>query len=63
VAPGQDYRFDMPTVGPTTIAAMAEGGATALGIEDGKLLLVDREEIVRLADAAGIALVSIDEHG
>jgi len=63
VAPAQDYRFDMPTVGPTTIEAMAEGGATALGIEDGKLLLVDHEKIIRLADAAGIALVSIDEHG
>ena len=61
VAPAQDYRFDMPAVGPTTIEAMAEGGATALGIEAGKLLLVDREEVIRRADGAGIAVVSVDE--
>jgi DUF1009 family protein len=63
VAAAQDYRFDLPTVGPTTIDAMAEGGATALGIEGGKLLLVDREDLIRRADAAGIALVSVDARG
>jgi UDP-2,3-diacylglucosamine hydrolase len=61
VASAQDYRFDMPTVGPTTIEAMAEGGATALGIDGGKLLLVDREELIERADAAGIAVVSVDD--
>ncbi len=61
VAPSQDYRFDIPTVGPGTLAAMAEGGATALGIEGGKMLLVDREEVIRVADGAGIAVVSVGE--
>jgi UDP-2,3-diacylglucosamine hydrolase len=61
VAPSQDYRFDIPTVGAATIAAMAEGGVTALGIEAGKILLVDREEAIRAADAAGIAVVSVDD--
>ncbi len=55
-----DYRFDIPTVGPATLEAMAEGGATALGIEGGKLLLVDREAFVRAADEAGIAVLSVD---
>jgi DUF1009 family protein len=57
----QDYRFDVPTVGPTTIEAMIEGGASALGVEAGKVLLVEREELVRLADAAGIAVAGILE--
>ena len=61
VAPAQDYRFDMPTIGPATIAAMADGGATALAIEGGKVLLVDGEEIIRRADDAGVAVVSVDE--
>ncbi len=61
VGPSQDYRFDIPAVGPGTLEAMAEGGATALGIEGGKMLLVDREEVIRLADGAGISVVSIDE--
>jgi DUF1009 family protein len=61
VAPSQDYRFDVPTVGPATIAAMAAGGATALGIEGGKILMIELDECIRAADAAGIAVVSVDE--
>jgi UDP-2,3-diacylglucosamine hydrolase len=59
VAAGHDFRFDIPTVGPATIAAMADGGATALAVNGGKVLLVDREEAVRAANAAGIAVVSV----
>jgi DUF1009 family protein len=39
---------------------MAEGEASVLAVEGGKLLLVDREEVIRRADAAGIAVVSVD---
>jgi hypothetical protein len=61
VAPSQDYRFDVPTVGPATLQAMAQGRAAALGFEGGKMLVVDREQLIRLADEAGIAVVSVDE--
>jgi DUF1009 family protein len=61
VALSHDYRFDIPAIGPTTIDAMAEGGATALAVEAGRVLLVDRDDLIRRADAAGIAVVSIDE--
>ncbi len=60
VAPTHDYRFDVPTIGPTTLEAMTAGGATALAVDSGKLLLVERDEVVRMADAAGIAVVSVD---
>ena len=63
VAPGHDFRFDVPTVGPATLAAMAEGGATALAVDGNRVLLVDREEAVRAADRAGIAVVSVDDGG
>jgi len=46
-------------VGPATVAAMADGGATALAVDGGKVLLVDREEAVQAAERAGIALVSV----
>ena len=59
VAAGHDFRFDIPTVGPATIAAMADGGATALAVDGGKVLLVDRDEAVRAANAVGIAVVSV----
>jgi DUF1009 family protein len=63
VAAGHDYRFDVPTVGAATLEAMREGGATALAVPAGRVLLVDRDEVVRLADAAGIAVVSVDDAG
>ena len=53
VAADHDFRFDVPTVGPATIAAMAEDGATALAVDAGKVLLVERDEAVRIADRAG----------
>lgn len=61
VAAGHDFRFDIPTVGSATLAAMAEGGATALAVDGNKVLLVDGEEAVRIADRAGIAVVSVDD--
>lgn len=61
VAPSHDYRFDIPTVGTATIEAMREGGATALAIPAGRVLLLDRDEVVRLADQAGLAVVSVDD--
>jgi hypothetical protein len=60
VAPSHDYRFDVPTVGPATLEAMAVGGATALAVDSGKLLLLDREAVLGLAEEAGIAVVSVD---
>jgi DUF1009 family protein len=61
VAPAHDYRFDVPTVGPDTLQAMADGGATALAVQAGKMVLAYRDEVVRRADQAGIAVVSVDE--
>jgi len=60
VAASHDYRFDIPTVGAATLEAMREGGATALAVPAGRVLLLDRDEVVRLADQAGIAVVSVD---
>ena len=61
--PGQDPRFDAPTVGPETVATLAEAGAVLLAVEAGRTLLVDREAMVARADAAGIALVGVPTEG
>ena len=60
VAPDNDYRFDVPSVGPETLEAMAAGGATVLAIETGRVLVLERERAVELADRAGIALVGVE---
>lgn len=57
--PQQDNRFDVPTVGYRTVEIMAQVGATVLAIEAGKTLLVDRKQMVALADDKGIAIVAV----
>jgi DUF1009 family protein len=54
--PGQDLRFDLPSVGKGTIETMREVEAGVLAVEAGKTLVFDREEMVALADLAGIAI-------
>jgi DUF1009 family protein len=54
--PGQDMRFDVPVVGVATIEAIRRAGATALSIDAGRTLLVDGDEVIAAADAAGIAV-------
>jgi len=49
--------YDVPVVGPQTIAVMRETGTTALSIDAGRTLLLDREELVRQADSAQIAIM------
>ncbi|MBI2199859.1 MAG: UDP-2,3-diacylglucosamine diphosphatase LpxI [Candidatus Rokubacteria bacterium] len=61
VAADHDYRFDIPTIGPTTLEVMAAGGAAVLVVPRRKVLLVEREVVVGVAERAGIALVGIDE--
>jgi UDP-2,3-diacylglucosamine hydrolase len=50
--------FDVPVVGPQTVDVMKETGATALAVDAGRTLLLDREELLARADEAGIALVA-----
>jgi len=57
--PGQDMRFDVPVVGLPTIEQMKSAGATALAVDAGHTLLFDREKLIELADAAGIAIEAI----
>ncbi|KYZ76378.1 hypothetical protein AXX12_08055 [Anaerosporomusa subterranea] len=55
--PSQDLRFDVPAVGPDTLNSMIAAGATALVIEAGKTLLVNRNRVIELADANNITIV------
>ncbi len=57
--PQQDLRFDVPTVGLDTIKVMVETGASALAIEAGKTLLVEKEKVIALADANNITIVAM----
>ena len=57
--PGQDIRFDLPTIGPGTIETMKEVAARILAVEAGMTVVIDREAMIKSADAAGITVVGI----
>lgn len=61
--PTQDDRFDMPAVGVQTIRTMAETDARVLVIEAGRAVVFDRQEMIDLADRAGICIVAKREGG
>jgi DUF1009 family protein len=58
--PKQDLRFDVPVIGLPTIRNMKSAGATALAIEARKTLMIDRDDLVREADEAGITIVAVE---
>ncbi len=57
--PDQDMRWDVPTVGPDTVAALAKGAFSALAIESGRMFLLEKEKLLQMADSAGIVVKAI----
>ncbi len=60
--PSQDMRFDVPVIGVKTIEVMKVAGASCLALDAGKCLLVDGENTIDAANAAGIAVVADAPH-
>ena len=58
--PQQDPRFDVPAIGVETVRALASGKGGLLAVEAGATLLLQREALIREADAAGIVLLGVD---
>jgi hypothetical protein len=57
--PNQDFRFDVPVVGPKTIETAAAAGILVLAIEAGRTLLLEKEETARLCGQLNITLVAV----
>ena len=57
--PNQDFRFDIPCVGRTTIESCAAGKIAVLAIEAGRSLLLGRDEILKTAQKNDLALVAV----
>jgi len=57
--PRQDMRFDVPVVGPNTIDSMHAAGASVLGLEAGRVLLLDRDELLARAESRGMAVYGV----
>ncbi len=59
--PRQDPRFDLPALGPDTVRQAAAAGLAGIAAEAGASLFIDREEALRLADAAGLFVLGITD--
>lgn len=57
--PNQDMRFDIPVVGLTTIESLKEARASVLAIEAEKVLVLEKDEVVKEADKAGISIIAV----
>lgn len=57
--PQQDMRFDVPTIGVTTIENLHKAGARVLAIEAGKTILLDHDKVISLADRYGLSIVAL----
>ena len=55
--PQQDMRFDVPVVGLGTLRSMILVKARVLAVEAEKSILLEREELLREANAAGITVI------
>ncbi len=57
--PRQDMRFDVPVIGPLTLEAAVEARISALGVEAGSTLLLERELLSQLADQHRITIFGL----
>jgi UDP-2,3-diacylglucosamine hydrolase len=57
--PQQDMRFDVPTIGVTTIENLHKARARVLAIDAGRTILLDQPEVVALADRYGLSIVAL----
>jgi hypothetical protein len=57
--PHQDLRFDVPAVGPDTVRACTAAKVAVLALEAGKTLLLDKDELLQLANDAGLSVIGV----
>ncbi|MGI8820408.1 MAG: LpxI family protein [Chthoniobacterales bacterium] len=57
--PNQDMRFDVPVIGPATLAIAAAANVRVIAVEAGRTLLLEKDELRAVAGRAGISIVGI----
>lgn len=56
--PNQDMRFDVPVIGVETIKIASEAKLRVIAVEAGKTLLLERDQVVDLAERSKISIVA-----
>jgi DUF1009 family protein len=59
--PGQDRRFDLPSIGPKTIENVARAGLAGVAVTAGSTIIAEPAETAAAADRAKVFLVGVRE--
>ncbi len=59
--PGQDRRFDLPSIGPRTIENIARAGLAGLAVTAGSTIVAEGDQAIAAADRAGIFMIGVRE--
>jgi DUF1009 family protein len=59
--PGQDRRFDLPSIGPRTIELVAKAGLAGLAVAAGSTMVAEPEQTIAAADNEKIFVVGVRE--
>ncbi len=57
--PEQDMRIDLPTIGARTVERAHETGLRGIVVHSGNGLIVDEEDVIKLADKYGIFIMGV----
>lgn len=57
--PRQDLRFDIPVIGPKTLETLTNASARVLALEAGKTLLLDKDDLLKEANAAQLTITGV----
>jgi UDP-2,3-diacylglucosamine hydrolase len=58
-SPRQDWRFDIPTLGPRTLQSLIQAKAKGIVVEGGRAFLLNRPKTVALAGKYGIFILAV----
>jgi UDP-2,3-diacylglucosamine hydrolase len=61
--PSQDRRFDLPTIGPSTVRHVAAAGLAGIAVAAGEVIVAQPAEVVSLADQADLFVVGVAGDG
>jgi DUF1009 family protein len=57
--PDQDFRFDVPCVGPDTVRSLSSNGGKCLAVEAGRTIIIDKPDTIALANQLNIAILGL----